>query len=344
MRVALPPIKKLRIALRRTDEEKTIDARVRSPDNPVKRNLCTGYCILNNRYSIDDIRAFCAAARTGQFNEAAERLHLSASAFSRRIASIEDAVGGRVFDRSTRQVRLTSLGIALYQELAPLLSSLDGSFAQAARIARGETGSLVVAMVATVGYSVLPEVLDKFYSQHSGVFVSVKDGIAASIANLVEDRVAEFGIATHTAFGSALEVEHIGTYSFGLVGSSADPVFKAGHPVAWSDLSDKRVIGLNPTSSTRLQVDGELGALGIDLPWFMEVDQFSTMLSLIRNKAYCAVLPTLFDPTNEGLLSLPLVEPVMRRDLYFVKRRDKELTAQGATLAKLLRAVVEFSG
>jgi LysR family carnitine catabolism transcriptional activator len=296
---------------------------------------------MSNRYSLDDIRAFCAAARTGQFNEAAERLHLSASAVSRRIAGIEDAIGGRVFDRSTRQVRLTPLGIALYQELSPLLSSLDGSFAQASRTARGETGSLVVAMVATVGYSVLPDALDAFYSHHPGVFVSVRDGIAASIANLVEDRVAEFGIATHTAFGSALDVEHIGTYSFSLVGSSADPLFRTGHPVAWSELRNRRVIGLNPTSSTRLQVDAELGGVGVELPWFMEVDQFSTMLSLIRNKAYCAVLPTLFDPVKEGLVSLPLVDPAMFRDLYFVKRRDRELTMQGATLAMLLRAALD---
>lgn len=296
---------------------------------------------MSNHYSLDDIRAFCAAARIGQFNGAAERLHLSASAFSRRIASIEDAVGGRVFDRSTRQVRLTRLGIALYEELSPLLSSLDGSFAQAARIARGDTGSLVVAMVATVGYSVLPDVLDAFYTQHPGVFISVRDGIAASIAKLVEDRDAEFGIATHTAFGSALEVEHIGTYSFNLVGSRADPSFQAQKSATWSELRDRKVIGLNPTSSTRLQVDGELGALGIEPPWFMEVDQFSTMLSLIRNKAYCAVLPTLFDPVREGLISLPLVGPEMYRELYFVKRRDTELTPQGAMLAKLLRGALE---
>lgn len=295
---------------------------------------------MGNRYTIDDIRAFCAAARTGQFNEAAERLHLSASALSRRIASIEDAVGGRVFDRSTRQVRLTALGVSLYEELSPLLSALDGSFAHAARVARGDTGTLVVAMVATVAYSVLPDVLDSFHERHPGVYVSVRDGMAASIAQLVEQRQAEFGIATHTAFGSALDTEHVGTYSFNLIGVKTDPWLRRRKSVSWSQLRGRRVIGLNPTSSTRLQVDDELGGLGIETPWFMEVDQFSTMLSLIKNKSYCAVLPTLFDAEKEGLLSLPLTEPVMPRQLYMVKRRDSELSAQGANLASLLRAAL----
>lgn len=292
---------------------------------------------MSNKYTIDDIRAFCAAARTGQFNEAAERLHLSASALSRRVASIEDAVGGRVFDRSTRHVRLTALGMALYEEVAPLLSAMDGSFAHAARLARGDTGSLVVAMVATVAYSVLPEALDGFYKKHPGVMVCVRDGIAASIANLVEQRQAEFGIATHTAFSAALEVEYIGSYGFNLVGNSADKFFHSAKAVAWSKLRGRKVIGLNATSSTRMQVDGELSGLGIQLPWFIEVDQFSTILSLIRNKNYCAVLPTLFDSGKEGFASVKLVEPEMTRQLFLVRRRDTELSTQGAVLEKAMR-------
>lgn len=292
---------------------------------------------MSNKYTIDDIRAFCAAARTGQFNEAAERLHLSASALSRRVASIEDAVGGRVFDRSTRHVRLTALGMALYEEVAPLLSAIDGSFAHVARLARGDTGTLVVAMVATVAYSVLPKALDTFYAKHPGVLVSVRDGIAASIANLVEQRQAEFGIATHTAFSAALDVEHIGSYGFSLVGNIGDKAFRSGKPVAWSKLPGRKVIGLNATSSTRVQVDGELSGLGIRLPWFIEVDQFSTILSLIRNKNYCAVLPTLFEAEREGFASVRLVEPEMTRELFLVKRRDTAPSTQGSALEKALR-------
>lgn len=313
-------------------------AKLPSADNGVKRKLWRDYCVMSNRYTIDDVRAFCAAARTGQFNEAANTLYLSASALGRRIASIEEAVGGRVFDRSTRHVRLTPLGSTLYEQLSPLLSAMDGSFAQASRIAHGAGGHVVVATVATVAHSVLPDALEQFYAVHPGVFVSVRDGIASSIANLVEQRQAEFGIATHTAFGAALDAELIGSYGFDLVGSRDDPWLKGKTEVEWSQLQGRRVVGLNPTSSTRMQVDGELSGLGIALPWFMEVDQFSTMLSLIQNKHYCAVLPTLFDARRNGLASVALVSPSMRRQLFMVKRRDSELSTQGAALANLLRS------
>ena len=77
-------------------------------------------------YSIDDIRAFCVATRAGQFTLAAELLSITPSALSRRVANIEESVGGRVFDRSTRRLRLTPLGTVLYERLAPLLTQLDG--------------------------------------------------------------------------------------------------------------------------------------------------------------------------------------------------------------------------
>jgi DNA-binding transcriptional LysR family regulator len=303
--------------------------------------LCS---VIEPHYPVAGIRAFCAAARTGQFNEAAERLHLSPSALSRRIASIEDAVGARVFDRSTRQVRLTSLGVSLYEDLSPLLSALDGTFAQAARSARGETGTLVVAMVATVAYSVLPDQLEPFKERHPGVYLCVRDGIAASIADLVERRQPEFGISTHTAFGSALDAELLGTYSFNLVGLKTDPWLRRRKSASWDELRGRPVVGLNPTSSTRLQVDGELAGLAIPTPWSLEVDQFSTMLSLIKSKSYCAVLPTLFNATREGLVSLPLVKPVMQRQLYLVRRRDSELSAQALFLADLFRAALATPG
>ncbi len=315
-------------------------ANLQTGDDPVKRKKYTDNCAVSNHYSIDDVRAFCFAARTGQFQEAAELLFISPSALSRRIASIEENIGGQVFHRSTRKVQLTQLGIAFYEEVSPLLAQLDGSFTRATRMARGDEGHLVVAMVATIAYSLLPEALDTFYKAHPGVFVSVRDGIAASIASLVEQRQAEFGIATQMAFAATIHAERMGTYGFNLVGPPADPWFKSRKKVGWAELSGKRVIGLNPLSSTRLQVDAELSSRGIDLPWSMDVDQFSTMLGLVREKGYFAVLPTLFDAKRYGLSVLPITTPVMSRQLFFIRRRDSPLSPQADRLAALLRIAV----
>ncbi len=287
-------------------------------------------------YSIDDIRAFCYATRTGQFQEAADLLFISPSALSRRIASIEAAIGGQVFHRSTRDVRLTTLGAAFYEQVSPLLAQMDGCFSQAVSMAKGGEGRLVFASVATLAYSLLPETLREFHSSHPGVFVAVRDGIASSITGLVEQGHAEFGISTQMAFGSAITAERVGSYGFHIVGDKAHPWLKRRSSVSWGDLQGQLVIGLNPLSSTRLQVDAELRSAGIELPWTMEVDQFSTMLGLVRDEGYLAVLPTLFDAVRYGLKAVSLSTPDMQRHLFFIKRRDSVLSPQAKTLSDLL--------
>lgn len=287
-------------------------------------------------YSVDDIRGLCAVARSGQFTRAAELLNITASALSRRIANIEAAVGGRVFDRSTRRVALTPLGAALYERLSPLLMQLDSSFVDASRVARGEEGTLVVGMVATVAFSCLPATLEKFQRRHRGVYVKVRDGIATSITQSVDDRQAEFGIATQMAFGASIVAERVGSYGFNLIGTAPVQRGQSRRGVRWDTLSGLRVVGLNAMSSTRLQLDPELGSLGISLPWTLEVDQLSTILSLVRSGRFVAVLPTLFDAKAHGLSAQPLVAPEVRRELFLVQRRGSALTPQGRTFRDVL--------
>lgn len=287
-------------------------------------------------YSIDDIRAFCYATRTGQFQEAADLLCISPSALSRRIASIESAIGGQVFHRSTRHVRLTTLGAAFYEQVSPLLAQMDGCFSHAIRMAKGDEGRLVFSSVATVAYSLLPDVLRAFSVLHPGVFVAVRDGISAAITSLVEQGHAEFGISTQMAFGSAIFAERIGAYGFSVVSAKGHPWLGKRKKVTWKDLQGQKVIGLNPLSSTRLQVDAELTNAGIDLPWTMEVDQFSTLLGLVHDEGYLAVLPTLFDAQRYGLNVLNITDPAVQRQLFFVRRRDSALSPQAETMAGLL--------
>jgi DNA-binding transcriptional LysR family regulator len=226
----------------------------------------------------------------------------------------------------------------MYDRLSPLLSQLDGSFVEASRQAKGEEGLLAVAMVATVACSVLPEVLPAFYLRHPSVYLSIRDGFAGSITNLVEQRQAEFGITTHMAFGDFLDVQRLGIYGFNLVSREAETRFNGRKSVKWSALAGLKVVGLNPLSSTRLQVDGELNAAGIALPWTFEADQLSTLLEMVRIQNYVTVLPSVFQLPSSGFKVTTLVDPLVRRELSIIKRKNASLSAPATTLLALLQA------
>lgn len=71
------------------------------------------------------LRTFDAVARRLSFSAAADELHLTQSAISRQIKSLEDDLGAPLFNRGTRHVELSAAGIALRQTVTPLLDQLD---------------------------------------------------------------------------------------------------------------------------------------------------------------------------------------------------------------------------
>ena len=80
-------------------------------------------------FDLADLRAFVAVAKLSSFRAASEELHLSQPALSRRIEKLEDALGVRLFHRTTRKVDLTAVGREFNRRANDLL---DGLFAEVA--------------------------------------------------------------------------------------------------------------------------------------------------------------------------------------------------------------------
>lgn len=79
----------------------------------------------NPKISLRGMRTFCVAARHENFREASEELFITASAVSHQIKSLEEELGHALFERSSREVQLTEIGKALYEDANPLIEQLD---------------------------------------------------------------------------------------------------------------------------------------------------------------------------------------------------------------------------
>lgn len=76
------------------------------------------------------LRTFCVAARHESFRTAGEELFITASAVSHQIKSLEQELGEPLFDRNSRDLRLTEVGLALLEEAGPLIDELDSILAR----------------------------------------------------------------------------------------------------------------------------------------------------------------------------------------------------------------------
>lgn len=139
------------------------------------------------------LEVFRAVARELSFSRAGLALHVSQSAVSQQIAALELELGGALFDRSRRRVRLTPAGAALLSRVDSLL----GDFAEARRAvaaARGAVeGELRVASSRTVGTYVLPRLLAVLGRRHPTLRLEI------SIEN--SERVVHTLLAGHVDIG-----------------------------------------------------------------------------------------------------------------------------------------------
>jgi len=84
----------------------------------------------SGRVSIRGLRAFCIAARYESFRTAADVLYITASAVSHQIKNLEEALGEQLFERGSRELKLSEAGALLYQDVNPLIEQLDAVVAR----------------------------------------------------------------------------------------------------------------------------------------------------------------------------------------------------------------------
>ena len=80
---------------------------------------------INRNISLRGLRAFCLAAEHESFRDAAEKLFITASAVSHQIKNLEDELGQKLFERTSRSLVLTEAGRSLLDDIKPLITSLD---------------------------------------------------------------------------------------------------------------------------------------------------------------------------------------------------------------------------
>lgn len=119
------------------------------------------------------LQAFLAVADGQSFSRAAEQLHLTQPAVSKRIAALEDQVGTRLFDRIGRRVALTEAGQVLLPRAQHILLAVDDSRRALDNLSGEVGGQLSLATSHHIGLHRLPPLLKHFTRQHPGVELSL---------------------------------------------------------------------------------------------------------------------------------------------------------------------------
>jgi DNA-binding transcriptional LysR family regulator len=130
---------------------------------------------LARRVETRQIEAFLVLAEELHFGRASQRLCVSQPMVSRRVAALEREIGGVLFERTSRRVRLTPLGKQLCAQVQPAWSQLTTALDGARTAARGVTGELRIGFTVTVPSEPLTRLVEAFEARHPDCRVTLAE-------------------------------------------------------------------------------------------------------------------------------------------------------------------------
>jgi DNA-binding transcriptional LysR family regulator len=278
------------------------------------------------------IDAFLALEETRRFSIAAERCHMSASAFSQMIGRLEETVGVRLFDRDTRKVSLTPDGEVFAQGARRITAEIKAALAELQDRSALRTGRVAIASPASVAAAWLPVVLAAFRAEHPGVALQLHDVVSDQCLRLVLSGDVDFGLNATQGNPAEYESHLLSRESLHLVCRRDDPL--AGRAeVRLRDLRQRPFIHTVRSGSVWQVTQPLIRRAGMRDSGF-EVAQFGTLASLVEAGFGISIVPRFALPLCErpGLTHARVVARDAFRPLYLVKRRGRSLSGPAQAL------------
>lgn len=292
--------------------------------------------------SLRQLRAFLAVAQEASMTRAAAKLHLTPSALSMLVRSMEDDLGVRLFERTTRRLTLTDEGQQFLPVVQQVFAQLETGIATLHERQQVKASLLRVAASPLLASALFPKVIASFRAQHPQVKVVLMDVPVESLPDLVRQGEVDLAICTalqelHDLVATPLYVDKLM-----LVCHPSHPLAQL-REVAWQNLLDEPLILLRHGSGLRTLVEQAFGKWNKRLKPAYEVSQVATALGLVAEGEGVSVLPSYAITRAQAaaqengfssVATVALVSPVVEREIV-------ALTKQGAALMQVVEAFVE---
>ena len=296
--------------------------------------------MLRINFDLQQLHAFVAAAERGSFRAAAEQIHLSPPALSRRIENLETALGARLFHRTTREIRLTSLGRVFLDRARAALDDLESAMLSVSDIAASRSGLVTVGCVSSAATYFLPAVVRAFSERYPGIRLRVIDEPANQVLAGVISGEADFGISFMRTRVPEIDFEQVHVDPF-VLAVRRDHNLARRKSVDWADLSGEPMIAVARNSGNRQLLDDALARAALNPSFAVEVSHISTLLGMVEAGLGVAAVPRMaLPPGHPSVMSITLRAPATSRTLGLITRHGAALRPAAAIFHGHLRSAL----
>lgn len=287
------------------------------------------------------LRLFVAVMEESTIAAAAAREHLAASAVSRRLADLEDALRVELFKRSNKGTEPTAAAFALLNLARGVLNDLDGIASQMREYGAGVRGHVrVVANISAIT-QFLPWDLQRFLALHPQVDVRLQEQISSAIAHSVAQNAADVGILNDGHY-SGVTLLPYRTDELVLVVPTGHTLARR-RSVRLADALPYDLVGAHPGSAINNQLTRAAAEAGLPLKLRIQVTSYDALCLMVSAGLGVGVMPRGSAQLYKGTLpirAVTLAEPWAARQLMLCVRSEESLSSVARLLVDHLRTPV----
>ncbi|MCA1770476.1 MAG: LysR family transcriptional regulator [Halomonas sp.] len=285
------------------------------------------------------LQAFLAVAESGSFSRAAEQLHLTQPAVSKRIAVLENQIDARLFDRIGRGISLTEAGRLLLPRARQILVMVDDSRRALGNLEGSVGGSLTLATSHHIGLHRLPPLLKAYTRAHPEVRLDLHFLDSEEAYQGVLDGSLEIAVVTLAPHPDPhLEVEPLWVDRLGFVCAHDHPLASRGR-LDLHELCEFDAVLPGPLTFTRGLIEARFAAAGLRLPVALSTNYLETLKMMTAIGLGWSLLPERL--VAGELHELTIDHPPIHRPLGYIVHRSRTLSNAARAMLAMLEAARE---
>ncbi|GGT80345.1 LysR family transcriptional regulator [Streptomyces lateritius] len=284
---------------------------------------------------LQQMRYVLAVAETNSFTRAAERCMVVQSALSHQIARLERELGARLFERTSRRVRLTPAGAAFLPAARQCLDAAERAAAEVAAAVGEVRGRLSVGLIPTVAAVDIPSALRDFRRAYPNVRIGLRVGASEELVEQVREGAVELAF-----LGLPTTSRPHGVAAHELAHDRLVAVVAPDHPLAGEAavdlhrLSSEVFVDLPAGTAGRVQSDQAFSAAGLSRDVAFEVTNADFLARLVGQGLGIAMLPSAYVRQLSGVTTIEVTDAPARVE-YVIWSRTGRTPAATAFLALL---------
>uniref|UniRef100_UPI0039F012EE LysR family transcriptional regulator n=1 Tax=Bordetella sputigena TaxID=1416810 RepID=UPI0039F012EE len=265
------------------------------------------------------LQAFLAVARHSSFTKAAEQFHITQAGLSAMVRELEEQLACRLFERTTRTVRLTRAGEQFLPVVERVLHDLGAAAAAIASVERPGRNRARIGVTPLIACSVIPEVLRRFRTAMPHADVEVADLDRSLIQGQVERGELDAGFGAF--FNRVSGIRRRSLFQWHPVLAVAPGTRRIAATIPWEDIEPQGLVSLPRGNPIQQLVDRKLRVPPGGGPVGRTVTHLETAMALVEAGLGRAVVPSFSAlARSRWRVRFVTVTPAVTLDYYCITR------------------------